>query len=253
MRKPKLNLSVLLTLLVALMLYSGCKNSTKMENNSLMRSFSKSQAARDYKTSTVLLTQLFAMDSLKYAWAADTLAYYHFINAKFQSDASELSAAEYFVKEGLKINPESMVLNILDADVKLLNRRDTASLEVLQRAYSRGKAPEFMYYLAAASIATGRVTVADSLLNEGLSGMDSLSTSIVVQDELNRGWQKVPKKAVYLFLKANYVFNYEFNNDKKSAQRGIALLNECLRIAPEYTMAKAYYYQVGQQLGQRGF
>jgi len=230
------------------MLHTSCKNAAK--GNDLLNTFAKSQEAHDYSTSTTILTQLFALDSIQYAWAVDTLAYYHFINAKFQSDASELLSAAYFIQEGLIMDPNNKVLNILDADVKLLNRKDTAALEVLQNAYNRTKDEEFMYYLAAATMATGRKEIADSIVNVGLNSADSMTTRIQVQDELNRSWQSMTKKAVYLFLKANYVFNYEFNNDRKSVAKGVGLLNECLRIEPDYTMAKAYYYQIQQQLNQ---
>ena len=249
----KVNSILTMTFIGVIMLLSNCKNSAKEQEQVLLKGYALSQAASDYKTTTTLLTQLVALDSIQYAWAVDTLAYYHFINAKFNSDAAELSAASFFVKRGLEQNPDNLMLNILQSDVQLLGRKDTAAIKTLEKAYGKTKSEVYKYFLAQAYATSGRIELSDSMINEGLNGSDSLITKISIQNEINRGWQSVSKKAAYLFLKANYVFSYEFKGDEKSAIKGLSLMNDCLRIEPDFVMSQAYLFQVSQKLQEMGF
>ncbi len=240
-----------LTILIVNMLFISCKNSAKNDTQNTLKALNIARAANDYSSSTVLLTQLFAQDSVQFAWAADTLAYYHYVNAIANNEIGELNAAKYFVEQGLKINDKDDLLHILKAQCAMLESKDSLAFAVLENQYDKSKNPSLPFFIASAYIAAGKAAKVDSLITAGINAPDSISTKMYVQDMMNRSWQPVPKKAVFQFLKANALLATS-RDQLGAARQSLQLLADCLRIDPAYTMAQNSIAQLQQSLMQAG-
>ncbi len=218
--------------LVACLVLISCKNNSKniTESNNWQKIYTNAYKIQDYHTAIVALNQLIISDSSNVNYY-DSLA--HFYLKKVQN----FNAGRKMVDKGLALNPNNYQLIEYKSLLLLPEGKFDEATTLLEKAYNLSKKNRYKYMIATAKANQNKVQEAvemiDALIQDKNSDKEMIETPVSEYTS-----QNVNLKALCYGFKAKLAFR---NNDMAY---GIQLIDEALKIQPDYEEALAIKDQI---------
>lgn len=218
--------------LVACMSIISCKNNGKnsSENNNWQKVYSNAYKIQDYHTAIVALNQLLISDSSNVNYY-DSLAHYYL------KKVQNYTAGRIMVDKGLALNPNNYQLIEYKSLLLLPEGKFDEAITLLEKAFDLSKKNKYKYMIATAKANQNKVQEAvrmiDALIQDKNSDKEMIETP--VSEYMS---QNVNLKALCFGFKAKLAFR---NND---IVYGIELIDEALKIQPDYEEALAIKDQI---------
>lgn len=235
-----------LTLILAGLLPAGCKTKTQKEGTNLIKAYHTAKDAQDYPTASALLVELVASDSVQYAWAYDSLAFYNYFYLYNPGVVRNSFTSKFYAQKGLEINPNNYFLQEIKAKMDLEEQKVAVAQASFQSLWE--KTHDYTYWWILSFIeahANNNFARADSMMNIALSEPSAEGKKVRMEHIQERIRESVPTKAAFLYLKSTTLMV------QKKFQEAADLLKQAVAIAPDFYAAKRSIYEMQQGAAQQ--
>lgn len=235
-----------LTLIVVLLLPTACQSNKKKSGSVSNKSYQMAREAQDYQSAATFLVEMAKEDSAANTWVYDSLAFYHYFYLFTPGVVRNTHTAKYFAQKGLEANPGNDFLAEIKAKLELEEQNINLAESTFQGLWKKTNDHTYWWILAFIQAhAKQNYKSADSMIEMALSEPATDNKTVRLEHIQERIRETVPAKAAFLYLKSTTLMVQ--NKVMESAN----LLNEALKIAPNFYAAKRSIYDLQQASQQR--
>jgi tetratricopeptide (TPR) repeat protein len=243
--KLKSKVYAVLTIVLVTLLPLGCAQKSKSKDTGNLKAYKKAQLAQDYVAAVPLLLKLVNEDSAAYVWAYDSLAFYHYFYLITPGVVRNTYTPKYYAQRGLDINPENSFLSEIKAKLELEDQNIQIAQGIFQRLWKKTNDYTYLWILTYMdALDKNGMTSADSVITIALGNPETEGKTVRLDFPQERIRETIPANAAFIYLRASFLL------DKGNVMEATNLLNEALKIVPNFYGAKRLVYMI-QQGGQK--
>lgn len=244
--KSRHNVYTLLTTFLVILLPYSCKYSNKTTESKSLKAYQIAQSAQDYPAATGFLIKMAAEDSASQPWVYDSLAFYHYFYLITPGVVRNTHTARFYAQRGLEINPENHFLAEIKAKLDLEDQKVEIAQSSFQTLWNKTKDYTYLWILTYMDAASkGGMKTADSVITAVLGNPEAEKKTVRLDFPQERVRETVPAKSAFMYLRASFLL------EQNKVMDAASLLNEVLKMTPEFYGAKRLVYMIQQQGGQK--
>lgn len=229
----------IMTAFTAISLLIACNNSGSKDTRNY-RLYTQARAAQDYQTAITALSLMAAEDSAQYPWAVDSLAFYHFFYMNIPGMVKNPATAMFYCDKGLATNPNNEYLKELKGKLLLGQGNDSMAMEIFSSLWNKSKDYTYLWEMTFLNLATGNFPYCDSVVKSVLSQPDAATKKVRMTHPEVAIQENVDARAAFLF------FDALIKNNRGDFLSAAETLNQCLKFAPDFYLAKKGIYEMQQ-------
>lgn len=235
-----------LTIVLVTLLLCSCVEKKQNQGSSTEKAYQIAQKAQDYQNASTLLIQLAAEDSAGKPWVYDSLAYYHYFYLITPGVVRNTHTARYYCDLGLGLNPENYFLSEIKAKMDLEDQKVEEAQAAFSKLFSKTKDYTYLWILTYIKATEPKgLEPADSTITAVLADPEAEKKMVRLEFPQERITEKIPVKTAFTYLRASFLL------EQNKLMEGAKLLEECLKMTPEFYGAKRLIYMMQQGGGRQ--
>ena len=229
----------IMTAFTAISLLFACNNPGSKDTRNYQL-YTQARAAQDYQTAVTALSLMAAEDSAQYPWALDSLAFYHFFYMNIPGLVKNPTTALYYCDRGLAASPNNDFLRELKGKLMLGQGNDSVAMEIFSSLWNKSKDYTYLWEMTFLNLATGNFPYCDSVVKTVLGQPDAATKKVRMTHPEVAIQETVDARAAFLF------FDALIKNNQGDFMGAAETLNQCLKYAPNFYLAKKGIYEMQQ-------